>query len=175
MKTIDNNSHLDVVYQALFVKGFSSATAFADSLPNTPLHELAPQLDSPAVSWLLLERALVDEAEAGGTLERCARDLLARDLRSELPLGWPGGAIDRDDEASSPLFRRAGVFLALAIALPEPYASAIDRVRKAMEHAEIATGWLPANADDPVLVATFAAHWSGPGTTAHDHDGAKRE
>jgi len=168
MNAMEKHPHLDVVYQALYAKGFSSATAFADSQPDTPLPQLAPQLDAPAVSWLLLERALVDEAETGGQLERCARNLLVRDLRSELPLGWPGDSVARDDEASSPLFRRAGVFLALAIALPEPCAAAIDRVRKAMEHADIAAGWLPADADDPVLVATFAAHWSAPGTKAHD-------
>ena len=150
------------IYTALAEKGFSSATAFADSMPLCALPELVGELNDPTIPWVLLERTLVDEATARGTLQGCARSLLVRDLRSELPRGWPRDSAVSDDEASSPLFRRAGVFLALTMALPESCASAIDHIRRAMENSNIPAGWQPAGTDDPVLIEIFAAHWQSP-------------
>jgi len=154
------------IYQALTAKGFPSATVFAESQPNASLPELAAQLQliDPMITWVLLERTLVDEAETSDTLERCARSLLARDLRSELPLGWSGESTKNEDASV-----RAGVFHALTIALPESCALAIQRVWRAME-VMTPMGWLPTGADDPILVATFFAYWVGPSTASTGTD-----
>jgi hypothetical protein len=148
----------EAILHALTARGFASATAYADSQPQASVAALARALAETAASAAMLEVLLVEEARATNTLERCARSLLARDLRAQLPDGWPRTCTGTDDESTCPLFLRAGVFHALAMALPDEHAEAIARVRCAMYEA-IPEGWLPRDADDPALVAIFSAHW----------------
>ena len=106
---------MDAVSRAVHAKGFPSLTAYADSRPVAALAELADQL-GPDVEPLDLEQQLIAEAEAAGEMERCARSLLARDLRAELPGGW---AVDAAVPGSaSHELRMSGVFFALSMALP---------------------------------------------------------
>ena len=147
-------------YVALAAEGFQSATAFADSHPVASLASLAEALKEPTLSALQLERLLVNEAEAAGTLPRCARSLLARDLRNTLPQGWPHQSAEESDALSASLFLLDGVFQSLVMALPESCESGIARIRRAMEsELDIPAGWLPAGADDALLCAIFAEHW----------------
>lgn len=95
-------------------------------------------------------------------MERCARGILARELRDELPGGWCSDESDGGHEMTRPAGRLSEVFLALAIALPEAYRDAIDRVQEAMNAAELPVGWLPEGPDDPALVELFACSWTGP-------------
>jgi hypothetical protein len=148
--------------RTLATTGFCSATAYADSRPQKPLSELADELGNPAIAAMQLERQLIEEAETAGTMERCARSLLARDLRAELPEGWPREWTASTDQVGSPLFRRAGVFVSLAMALPEAYEPAVGRVRRAMMGADIPVGWVPEGAEDLVLVEVFACFWPAP-------------
>jgi hypothetical protein len=141
-------------------KGYASATDYADSRPQTSLSKLASELGIDSVAPMQLERQLVEEAETTGAMDRCARSLLARDLCGQLPEGWPRG------EDPEPLFRRAGVFLTLTMALPDVYERAVERIRHAMEAADIPAGWVPEGADDPILVETFASHWNAPSARA---------
>jgi hypothetical protein len=46
------------------------------------------------------------------------------------------------------------------MALPDAYGTAVERVRRAMEAADIPLGWLPAGADDPVLLEVFTSYWA---------------
>ncbi len=141
--------------KALHAKGFASATAYAESQPRKSLNELADGLEPAIVSPTRLERMLVDEAEQAGTMDRCARSLLARELRVELPGGWPPRY--GDDTLSS--LQRSGVFLTLAMALPDIYGLAVERIERAMATADIRAGWVPIDADDPVLLAVFDGYW----------------
>jgi hypothetical protein len=143
----------------LEARGFSSATGYADSQPLASLPELANSLGADEIAAMQLEERLVEEAEGNGTMERCARSLLARDLRQELPEGWQREWNEALEETHSPLFRKTGVFSSLTMALPELYAPATERIRKAMDAATIPLGWLPDGADDPILVAVFDRHW----------------
>lgn len=144
--------------RALLSCGIASATAYADSRPVETLVRLVEELGLPAVSAYALERTLIDEAEHAGTMERCARGLLARDLRAELPDGWP--VIEDSDPTR--LIQRASAFASLAFALPKSYGPAIQRVRYAMEMADIPGRWLPEGADDPTLLEVFVSHWNPP-------------
>jgi hypothetical protein len=146
----------------LATRGYSSATAYVNSRPQASLSELAGELGNPAIAAMQLEHQLVEEAELTGTMELCVRSLLARDLRGELPDGWPREGSASTDEAGSPLFRRAGVFLSLSMALPEACEPAVERIRRAMVGAGIPAGWVPEGAEDPVLVEVFARHWAAP-------------
>jgi hypothetical protein len=139
----------------LSIKGFASAAAYAESRSEASIVELCFEL-GPATTAAQLERALVMEAEASGTLERCARDLLARDLRAELPAGWPGVSDQVDDETC---LRKAGVFHHLMTILPDRYASTIEHIQHAMDALEIPTGWLPDGAADGVLIEIFGNYW----------------
>jgi hypothetical protein len=150
--------------QALQTQGFASATAYAESRPQASLAELAVELGGPGTEPMILEQRLIEEAEAAGTMERCARSLLARDLRVELPDGWQRGGTESDDEARSQSFRLGGVFLTLAMALPETYQDAIGRVQQAVNTSDILAGWRPVGPDDPVLVLLFACSWNAPST-----------
>src|SRR5258707_1048173 len=70
--------------RALESRGFASLSAYADSWPEASLAELAADLGGPDASPTALEQRLIEEAEATGKMERCARSRLARDLRQEL-------------------------------------------------------------------------------------------
>ena len=67
------------LYALIQERGFSSVTAYADSQPGATLLELADVLGSGNVAAVQIEWRLVAEAAASGTMERCARSLLARD------------------------------------------------------------------------------------------------
>jgi hypothetical protein len=154
---LSSTTWTDGLSLALQARGFASLTAYADSRPAASLADLAVELGGPDTYPIILEQKLVAEAEITGTMEHCARSLLARDLRSELPEGWQRGA--SDDETASQGFRLSGVFLTLAMALPASYQDAIDRVQRAMMSADLPTGWLPDGADDLALIELFGCYW----------------
>jgi len=100
----------EALSRALESRGFASLSAYADSRPEASLAELAADLGGPDAAPTALEQRLIEEAEATGKMERCARSLLARDLRQELSEGWqpePERAESADDTASQ-AFRLAG-------------------------------------------------------------------
>ena len=157
---LSSTTWTEALSRALQARGFASLTAYADSRPAASLTDLAVELDGPDTYPIVVEQKLVAEAEVAGTMEHCARSLLARDLRAVLPEGWQRGA--NGDETTGQAFRLSGVFLTLAMALPEPYQEAIDRVQRAMNAADLPTGWLPEGADDPALVELFGCYWAAP-------------
>lgn len=149
--------------------GFSSATDYAESLPRASLEELAEGLGLAAIPMveIELESKLVEEAVERGTVEHCARSLLARDLLQELPEGWPIEWTTAAPGELNELFRRHKVFHSLILALPAVYHAGIERVRKAMDIASIAPGWHPEGAFDPVLMEMFGNYFAErpcPGT-----------
>jgi hypothetical protein len=145
----------DALLSVLQALGFASVTAYADSRPTRSLLSMAEELRLPSVSARGLERALIEEAEQAGTMDRCARGLLARDLLTELPDGWPSA----DDGDATRLIQRASAFASVAFALPPSYAPALQRIRRSMEIADIPSGWRPDGPDDPLLIDVFAEHW----------------
>jgi hypothetical protein len=148
----------DALSPVVLAEGFASLIAYADSRPTASLTELANHLGSD-IEPLDLEYQLVAEAEAAGTMERCARSLLARGLRSELPEGLAIDAGARDEATGCP-FRLSGVFFTLVMSLPPAYHEAVDRIERAMTSADLPSGWLPEGADDPALVELFGSYWA---------------
>ena len=150
---------------ALQSRGYASATSYADAHPLVSLSVLSQWLPDSGISSMqlaiLLERKLVEEADATDTMERCARSLLARGLRHELSEGWPREWTGIDPEmGNSP--RHAGVFHTLTMALPDRYEPAIDRVRQTMCAANIPAGWMPEGPEDLVLLEVFGNQWVAP-------------
>jgi hypothetical protein len=157
------------IRERLREKGFASVAAFVDARPKASLLGLATELGQATESGLKdvaavqLERMLLDEAKASGTLERRARDLLARRLHAELPEGWRREWIDTPGDVTTPFFRLGRALspwcAGLGTYLPE-CSDAADRVFLAMSHAAFPEGWLPSGPDDPLLVDVFRAHWT---------------
>lgn len=145
--------------RALEIWGFASLTAYADGRPKASLTQLATELggDIPPV---ILEQKLITEARSAGTIEHCARSLLARHLRAELPDGWQNSRAGSDDETDSQRSRLSTVFLALEMALPGACEEAIVRVQRALTTAGLPLGWLPDGPDDPDLLELFASYWT---------------
>jgi hypothetical protein len=139
--SLDFASHAwtEVLSRELETRGFASLSAYVDSRPEASLAVLASDLGGPDTTPIALEQRLIAEE----TMERCARGILARKLRDELPEGWRSDESDDGDEMTRQARRLSEVFLALAIALPEAYRDAIDRVQQAMHAAELPAGWLP--------------------------------
>lgn len=149
----------EILSRALETRGFASLGAYADRWPEVSLAQLAADLagDIPPV---VLEQKLITEARATGAMERCARGLLARRLRAELPDGWQNGGTESDDHAGDQRSRLSSVFLDLEMAFPGAYEDAIVRVQRALAAADLPSGWLPDGPDDPVLLELFASYWS---------------
>jgi hypothetical protein len=151
-----SNEWTAALSQALTIRGFAFLTDYADSLPAASLAELAGNLGGEPFA---LEQKLVEEAEAAGQMQRCARGLFARDLRSEIPEGWRRDKADHRDMMVDQDFRIKGVFLTLLMAVPQAYNDAIERIEHAMESIEAPEGWLPAGPDDLILIELFESCW----------------
>jgi hypothetical protein len=136
------------IYHRVRAQGFDSVTAFANANPKATLLELAAQLGAD-VAAIQLEGVLHSEAEAKGAPEQFARDLLVRNIRHHLPVGWIAG------KASE--FARAGAYASWAAAVEGLIGEAAsDAIWDALEDSSIPTGWLPSGPDDPIIERAFA-------------------
>lgn len=135
--------------QRLAQQGHATAGAFFAAHPRQTILELAQML-GPGVAPVQLEWRFLDEAKASGEaeIEKCARDLLLRNVRRYMPDGWAP-----DDETAD---RHAY----------GGWASGVDRITEVdsltlwealAERAP--AGWLPQDINDPVLADVFRQHW----------------
>ncbi|TMQ05474.1 MAG: NUDIX hydrolase [Deltaproteobacteria bacterium] len=150
------------LYALVRKHGYASVTDYANSRPQATLLELANGLGPGDVAPVQIESRLVAEAQASGTMEQCARSLLARALRDALPEGWQREWHDIPGDPNTPTFRKVGALSSLTAALPDAYELAIERVREALDAAGIPAGWLPTGPDDEILIEVFRQQWDGP-------------
>lgn len=147
----------------LQARGYASASEFAAAFPRTSLVALAATLGTNDVAAVQLERLLYEEAIERGTVERFARDLLVREIHDNLPEGWRRDwGPDIPGDTTTARWRRstAATGWATAVGSRPEYDAAADRVMFALrDKAPFPDGWLPADADDPLLVAFFREHW----------------
>jgi hypothetical protein len=164
------------ILDRLHERGFDSVTAFADASPLTSLQALADELSTDHnarvhradVAVEYLTRVWRDEADRAGTdaIEYMARRMLAGQLHQDVPGGWLADW-NVDSDACS---RMASVFAGWSSYVgtlgDEERHTAVHRVMNAMIEAgrdgQLPSGWLPASADDPLLVEIFARHWREP-------------
>lgn len=145
----------------LSARGFSSVRAFAATAPTKSYVDLAHELGPGDVAAIQLQWAALDEARAAGEMEPLARDLLVRWLHGELPQGWTTSRVER-----AIVWPRANAISAWASSisahLPE-YNSVVSSLsRIILKENPFPLGWLPTNADDPLLVELFKRHWVEP-------------
>jgi hypothetical protein len=150
--------HYEPMRQRAREFGHGSLTAFADSQPLESMFELAVQLGNDNGEYELA-RALVYEAEKTGTLERCARGILARALHSHLPQGWQR-AWTTHPFGTGP--RLVSAFKDLQDALHYRNEPVIAALWDALADMSLPEGWLPQGPDDPILIEVFARHWHDP-------------
>jgi hypothetical protein len=143
-----------------------------DSQPQASLIQLADDLGTGDVAAIQIEWRLIAEAELAGTMERCARSLLARALRYKLPEGWQREWPGMPGDPSTPIFRKVRALVSLIVAMPDAYEAAAERVCDALNAAEIPVGWLPSGADDALLVEVFRRHWPAPADQSPTSGGA---
>lgn len=145
--------------------GFASATGYAASRPTASVLQLAAAL-GPDVAAFHLERRLFAEAADRAAVQRFARDLLVRALHEQLPEGWHRDlGPDEPGNLTTPRWRcgMAAVAWASAVATSTTYDAVAQRIMAALhETAPFPDGWLPGDADDPLLVEFFVAHWHEP-------------
>jgi hypothetical protein len=152
--------HYEPMRQRARELGFDSLTAFTGSRPLESMIELADLLAGDSMRDHELARALVYEAEKAGTLERCARGILARALHSHLPQGWQH-AWTTHPFGTGP--RKFSAFDDLLHALHYRNEPVIAAIWDALDQMPIPEGWLPRGPDDPILVEVFARCWQDPG------------
>ena len=137
--------------------GFDTVTAFAASMPTAPYRQLAAALGD-GIAPVQLEKTLRAESIAAHRFNVFARDCLTRYLRQDLPDGWARGA-----QAE---FNTARAFASWGAALGDAPNEAADRsardgARAQTEqvwrqlHRLASPGWLPQDADDPLLQEAF--------------------
>lgn len=137
------------IYQRVLARGCTSLSEFVDARPTATLMELADELGE-GVAAIQIEGALRDEAERTGTIEKFARDLLARRIRQRMAKGWNVG--ERFP------FERAWAFASWASAMQGLINKASENaVWSFLEHADIPAGWLPEGSDDPFIEQAFAS------------------
>jgi hypothetical protein len=160
------------IVDRLRVRGFDSLTAFSESYSTASTIELAEKLstddeagiDHGDVAAEQLVRMWREEVEHSGpeAIERFARRLLVGALHQDLPEGWRSDW--RSEEAAPAMSRLAAASSGWICDLDEEHRPAARRVFSAMidagEQGRIPLGWLPATADDPLLVDFFHRHWS---------------
>lgn len=142
----------------LRARGHASVGSFVSTEPTKSLVLLAAELgDFAAVQ---LEWAYLDEARQRGDMERCARDLLVRQLHEKLPLGWSASPLNES------VMRRVRAVSGWSSSISSRCAEYLPLVRSLgrtmMEASPFPDAWLPADPDDPVLVEFFRRHWVEP-------------
>ena len=150
--TPTSRSRATSVWLAIKSRGFRSFTAYADSEPCLPLAELVTRLGLDAkLEWILHDR-LLSEAQDRGAVDHYARSLLVRFLNQAMPQQWSLGICAPSWGFDLALFH-------VAVTMPAAYRAACLRVGLGYQRAEIAYGWRPESANDPVLVELFTSYW----------------
>jgi hypothetical protein len=150
--------HYEPMRQRARELGHGSLTAFAESRPLESMFQLVLQVGNDNQDRELA-RALVYEGEKTGTLERCARGILARALHSHLPQGWQR-AWTTHPFGTGP--RLVSAFKDLQDALHYRNEPVIAALWDALADMSLPEGWLPEGPDDPILSEIFARHWRDP-------------
>lgn len=155
--------------ERLRARDFSSATAYAATQPTASLLVLADELGRLDVAAVQLERRLYAEAIATHSVERFARDLFVRLMHEHLPEGWHRDwGPDIPGDMSTPRWRGSQVrsgWAASIDAVADYKATAGHMMRALRDEAPFPEGWIPRDADDPLLVDFFSKHWPPSGPT----------
>jgi hypothetical protein len=139
-------------------RGYSSAREFAATAPTKSFVDLANDLGPGDVAAIQLQWRALDEAKEANEVELAARDLLVRNFHAMLPTGWSSDAKERR--------RLAGAIAAWASSvgshLTEYKPRLAEMARAMVSEGAFPIGWLPIDADDPILVEFFKHHWVEP-------------
>jgi len=154
-----------LIAERVVALGFASLPEFVTSRPRASLLALTTTLIGPApnpqdanVSLSALQGMLLGQALDRGSVEHTSRDLLVRMLHQRLD-GWPWLA-DRVgmQRVAGCLF---GWAAGIGARLPDYRRPAITLALALLENP-LPAGWMPQDADDPLLVAMFLHHWVEP-------------
>jgi hypothetical protein len=159
--------------ERLRVRGFETMTAFAEANERESLNAMGEELSTEHDvginrADLCAEQLLQvwrDEAQRAGSaaIERFSRRMLVGELHRDVPDGWRSDWSAPDADTERAASRLASVSARWVSNHSNEYRSAADRVMDALiadgRAGRIPSGWLPANADDPLLVEIFRLHW----------------
>jgi len=157
-------------------RGFETMTAFAEANPNASLIAMAEELstdheagiDRADLSSDQLVRIWHEEANRSGpeAVERFSRRMLVGELHRDLPEGWRADWSGTDPATEAVVSRAIAATTRWICNHGKKYRPAADRVFDAMvdegRAGRIPIGWLPASADDVLLVDIFRRHWGEP-------------
>lgn len=129
-------------------RGFATVTQYASNRPGVTLLALADELGPDDVAAAQVRSLLVEEAIRTHSIPRVLRDLLVRELHDALPQGWE---YPLDDKSRSQVARA----LARWETEFEDHLNHEPTFKAGQNllNAELPTGWLPEDPDDPVIIA----------------------
>jgi hypothetical protein len=135
------------VYQRVKEKGYSTVREFAESLPTKSYVELAKELGED-VAGIQIEAVLADEYQNANELVRFIKSNLVRCLNKFVKNGWDVDE-DFDDTRSSAYASWASSFVGNGRNIAE-------KSWKSLKNSNnLHRGWLPKDADDPILTEAF--------------------
>ena len=138
----------------LRLKGFSSLTAFARTMPSATLDELVAALGEGDVAPVQLQWRLIEEARLSNSTRECALSLFVRFLR-RVSQGWPS-----DLSWNGQRKVRIALISWQTSLEEEHYKSMVQKmVFELLKATDIPPGWLPEGEDDPRVVSLFERHW----------------
>ena len=158
----------------LVARGYRSVSAFAYATSHASLLALAQELstnheegiDHADVAADQVARLWREEAQRNGPreVERMARRILVGELRSELPEGWQA-KWDYTDDINSPASRFLSAATSWIGNVGKENEAASERILAEMiaegKAGKIPAGWVPEDAEDPILVDIFSHYWKG--------------
>lgn len=140
-----------LIAAAIVGEGYASLSAYAGTLPQADLLDLACMLAIAGVHSGHLSMQLWEEATQVGELARCARGLLVRAVCTRL----------RECEANggSRVRYLEDAFYQWRSQLPQNYLRVEEQIRAAVLQVPPPVDWILENADDSILVSLFKQHW----------------
>jgi hypothetical protein len=135
------------VYRRVKEKGHLSVREFAESLPTKSYVELAEELGED-VAGIQIEAVLADEYQNANELVRFIKSNLVRSICDNFPNGWN----TEEDSSLKQAYAYAEVsstFLGNAKIIVE------NGWNNLVKSPKLYKGWLPKNADDPILTEAF--------------------
>jgi hypothetical protein len=140
-----------LVVAAVVREGYPSLTAYADTLPQADLLDLACILAIAGVHSGHLSMGLWEEATSAGAPARCARGLLVRAICTRLR--------ECEESGSSRVRYLEDAFYQWRSQLPLNYRCVEEQIREAVLLVPPPVDWIPEHADDSILVSLFRQHW----------------
>lgn len=135
------------IYARVKERGYSSVKNFAEERATKSYIELAEELGED-VAGIQIEAVLADEYQDANELVRFIKSNFVRSIWKNFPNGW--------DIDENPTLKRAYIYGKVSSSFTEIIQNKIEKGwNNLVKSPNLYKGWLPQNADDPILTEAF--------------------